>query len=414
MEQQPQTTLPVIISKPESIVKIIQENLPKMQSSHDKAVEALSAMQKATTEEEYTANNELLAKCKITYDYIKKFREVATKPMDEAKDFLMKYERPLDYSTTAKGLYADKRRLQEDYQNEQLAKRREEERKAVAQKEKANHIIDLITQIKKNLNALIQDKILKADEFSRNFFENVTVEQFDEKAKQFMSFKPKLDEKDWSGCFSVQIKEALLPSTEWLEQVAILKDEENLAKWNEKMLEAIMPTLNEWRAKVPEIKQQKLQLQNAKNEEEALQIQKAQAAKEEQERERKKRETEDKAKEEEARLADEADRNKLENAFREQAVMQELPSAGNVKQILKFESFDKMPKALMEIIFQCFANGYDPYKREKSGKKVLDAQGREQYNLEVQKWLDFFVKKVDAHAPAGCVWFEDAKVTVRK
>src|SRR5688572_18291535 len=95
-EQQPTTTttLPQIATI-QNIPNLVSTNLPAMQNGSKAAVAAMQAITQITTDEEYEHANNLLVRVSLTEKKVVALRKAITTIMDDAKDFLMESERPL-------------------------------------------------------------------------------------------------------------------------------------------------------------------------------------------------------------------------------------------------------------------------------------------------------------------------------
>lgn len=414
-DQQP-TTLPAVITSPETVVQAIQKALPEMERRNKAAVEAMDAATKPTTDEEYEKNNELLVGVKLTYDKVNALRTPITKQLDELKAFLMEFERPLDYGTKAKSQYNSIRLWQEEYQQEKLNAINKEKEAAAKRKAVQDHIVDIQTAMRTNLANLMMDKTRKASDWCSTFFNTATVENFDEMEKRFCGMNPQLKQEEYKKCLDVSYNQSLINSVEYMAIQAAMLEAEPYTKWNTEYLSKIMPTINEWRGKTSQIKQQLIEKANA-SEADRKRIEAEQAKKKAADEE--KRLADLKAQEEAQKLAisEREQRDKLANSFQQQAFEQTLDNTGPTEKVLKFEDATQaMP--FTHIIYQCFAHEKFPgiLKKDKDKKVVLDAAGRPEYIDHVQWWIDFYLKNVDTkkYKIDHTVLFDKAKIAVRK
>lgn len=415
-EQQP-STLPAIIEKPESIIKLIEETVPRMQKSSSLAVDALNKMKKATTDEEFEENNLLLLKVKKTYDMIKdQMRMPITQQLDELKEFLMQFEKPLNYDSKAKSLYQEKRQLQEDYQADKLAEKKRLEAEAAKIKAREDYKTAIKQQVLTNLSDMVASKVRDADVKSKEYFDKSTLENWEDRARTFMSWKPKLKDEDYVKCFDIADGNGPLSTEEYNVVMKMMLQEEPHSKWEAIVLEKTMPIINEWRAKIPALKQQLIERQNAASEEERQRIEAEQKAKAEAEARARQAAIDKAAEEERRKIEQDAEAEKMKNSFQQQAIVQQAEHVPTQK-ILRFTK-PETPSALVEIIYVCFANPKFPgiIKKDKSGNPVFDKDGRPEYIAAVEWWINFFVKNcdMDKYKITDTLVDEVAKVTVRK
>ncbi len=259
-----QTTLPEI-KKLESVLEIAEQHLPKMMIGSQRAVEAMQAIKTITSEEEYEEAEVLMGRVKSAYEKINLMRTDITSPMDEAKKFFMSFERPLGDDKSSE--YMRVRGIMANYKQAELDKKKEIEAAAAKKKAYDDHIVDLKAQVLKNLNDMLLDKTKRSDSGSSDFFKASTLDNFDERAEQFMKMKPKLKAEDYVKCFAVHFNTEHIKNTKELDDILIkFKAEETYEAWNEKVINAATPIINEWRGKIPQLKQ----MQQTKNQEQEL------------------------------------------------------------------------------------------------------------------------------------------------
>ena len=426
-----QSLLPVKI---EPILEMIQDKAPKMMKARDGAVSAMTSFNEKIkgafaeyqkdpdgTRDTMTAlideGNGLLVKVKKTFDGVQNWRKEMTGPLDQVKEFLMQYEKDLAYDGKSKNIYTDIRNSIQQFMQAELDARKAKEEELAKAKAKENYKVDLVSSIKKNLLNLHTEKIEKANSASRDYFNAATLENFDEKAKVFMGFKGKLKIEDYDKCFTIFFDKNIITQEEFSALVIKAKGEETWDKWNEKLMIEVNPVLNEWRAKIPDIKKQKIELAQA-NEEEKEKIKKAQEDQAKAEDERVRMAAVAQKKESEAQLEQEAEVNKMSNEFAEQANVQTMEDTGPSKKVLKFDSARELQgKAFLSIAYHVMMSPKFPgiHKVDKaSGELVLDAKGAPQYIDSVGWWVRFFETHCKSKTVEGAEWVDQAKVIVRK
>jgi hypothetical protein len=423
MSEEIKSTVPAV---PETVVKmreqlpeLLKNNLPKLEKWSARAHAELDSIVKPTNDEEREDANASLAAVRDVYNASMKARKEMTDITDAFKDMVMEYERPFDSKAGAKSKYNEKRKLIEDYDQEKLERVRKEQAETAKKKEVENLKVDLRSRILQSLSDNVVATVKKADDYARELFATLTVDNFDTHAEQFKKQKPKLKLDTYNACFVVP--NDLIPRAKTLLQggdftafVEELQKEESYDRWNSAIQEAVSPVLNEWRARIPDLKLECIEKSKA-SEEEKLRLDDERKKRDEQEKENRQKLLDKAAEDQKAKIQEEANMNKMSNEFAAQAANQTLEEAGGVKQVLKFNDPKTTPKALMAIIFHCFSHPefQGIQKRDKNKKLVFDSKGRPEYVEEVQAWIDFFLKKCDGQVE-GTQIFEDAKTIVRK
>lgn len=418
--QQPtqhQETLPEI-RKIESIKELAEKHVPRMIKGRDKCVALITEiLENGTSSEEEAAEHiAVLAKVRDQgFNVIEGLRKEITGPMDDLKKFFMQFERPL--SDDKDSLYTKAKNQIADFRQRELDRKKKIEEEAARKKERENHLVDITAQVHKNLNDMVLRKTKDGDSASAKYFSECTLENFDSRADKYNKMKPTLKIEEYDACFSsrnIPFNKSLFTDEEINDIITTLKQVETFEKWTEEVITAATPIINQWRAKIPDLKQNLINLQNAKDESERTRIAEEQRKKEEEEAARRNAELEQQALDKSRDIDANAGLSKMENSFVEQATIQQAGDAGQVKYVLKFKDHKSMPKAFMEIVYQCLAHKdfKGIQKRDKKGNLVYDDKGRPEYTDEVQRWINFFLSHCDA-AIDGTVVFEDSKVTVR-
>lgn len=415
-----QQTLPAIIQESKEIPSEIKNVLvlasqykPKMEIISTKAIAAMQAIQTIEDDDDRQYVNDVLANVRDAYNKIKGYRTEITKPVDEFKSALMEYERPLGDDKGSE--YSRLRTLIGAYDQEKINKKKKTEEEAQRKKDRENHLVDIGAAILTNLSNLIMAKVKKGDEDSAAYFKTATLEDFDERAEKYRKMKPTLKTEDYHNCFKVPYKQHLFSEAEYKDITETLAKVETFEKWNEELFRLSTPIVNEWKAKIPELKQNLINLKNAKDESERKRIADEQSAKAKEEEDRRNQSIQQQLAESSSAIANQASLAKLENEFVAQATVQTIGDTGPVKWVLKFTEPKKTMPALSAIIYHCMAHKDFPgiQKRDAKKKMVFDAKGRPEYIEAVQWWINFFLSNCDINID-GTTVYEDAKVIVKK
>ena len=406
-QQQPTTSLQLNTEELSSII-------PKLRSSHDKALAVTSQITeiKDGDEEQYQEVENLCVRLKKTYDDVsyplyKKLADPFKGILDQAREFIA----PFDYKSDKANEYNRLRGLLTAYRQRELEKKKKVEADAAAKRERENQLVDIKTGILKALNNMVTDKIRKAESGSSDYFAASKLDDFDQRAEQFMKMKPKLKTEDWEACFIVP-KDARVEA-EWLTE---LMQAEPFEKWNELVISGATPIINAWRAKIPDLKQELIDRQKLINDKEALdKLELDQKRKAQAEALRRQQDIEENAKKATQELDTKAGLDKMENSFVEQATVQQVGDTGPVKLALKFDDPKKSLKAFTTILYHVFSHPdfRGIIKTDAKGVQKVDEEGNPVYIDQVQFFVNFFLAKCDA-AVEGTTVYEKAKVIVRK
>lgn len=400
-------------------VPVVKELTTKLEKANGALMKILDTVQPPENDEDYEYNNQQLALVKDQYNKILALRKPITEQTDAFKEYMMQFERPFNPTSAKSNPYLEKRKLQEQYEQKKLDAKRKLEQETAKKKALENLKVDLKTMVLEKLSNNVIETVKKADEYARTLFNTLTVENFDEESERFKKQKPKLKQETYDNCFGVyklllDAEKSIITSEQFDEFITQTKAEETYDKWNVKIQEGVAPILNEWRAKIPDLKKELITRTNADAE-----------TKKHLEQEKAKRDAEDKATREQElqkmqqqnqqNLNEEAQLLKMGNELQSQAVIQQAGDTSAVTLVLKFTEDNKIGKALMQIMYHCMSHKDFPgiQKRDRTKKLIVDDKGRPEYVEGVQWWIDFFLKNCNAHVD-GTTVFEDAKIQVRR
>jgi len=402
-------TLPV---KLEPILKQIQDNVPSMIKGRDAAVGAMEKIVDVNDDNIEEANK-LLIRVDATYQKIYNIRTGITKSFDDAKEFLMQFEKDLSKDSKSNHVHRI-RSLIGAHNQKKIDENKRVQEQARIQKGKENYKAEIIARIKKNLADMVIERVRKVQDGSRDYFNACTLDDFDKRAQVFKSNQPKLKTEEWSKCFMTEINKSLITDEAYAELCLELQKEETYEKWNETVITAIMPKINEWIGRIPELKDKLIALKNASDEEAKKKLLAEQETKAKKEDEERQLELNEMKKLSDEQIERDKEVEKLQNDFREQAVTQKLEDAGPVKLLLKFKD-EKPVKAITEMVYHCFMNEKFPpiQKKNKAGELQFDEHGFPIYVDWVDTLVKFFVKYCDTGIN-GIELKEVSRVIVRK
>lgn len=431
-----ETSLTTNNSLPEPVVNmqklpaLLTEYLPKMEKRKNKALAVLDTITTINEEDSEEMEDAIskLAAVRDVYNANNKMRMEMTSITDEFKDMVMEFERDLDPKTGAKSKYNEKKKIIEAAQQRKHDKIENERKEQAKRKEAENLKVDLRAKMLENLTNLLTNGIKKVDSGSKDFFDAATLEDFDKKAEGYKGTKPKLKQADYDACFGLDkdgesraILKGIITGEEFGDLIKSVQADEPYDKWNTQFVEAISPIINEWRARIPDIKKQKKDVAELakKSQAEADALKKKQDDEAAEKQRARQYILDAEAKDAQEKISKDADIEKTMNNFAEQGVIQQLGDEGKTKLILKFNDPKKAPKAFMEMVYQCmanpdFASNFPTFqKREKDKKLKFDEKNRPVYIDAVQWWIDWWLDNCNGTIE-GTEIHKDAKVTVRK
>lgn len=402
------------VTKVYDIIEIAKEFLPKMAIAHDKGIEMMQEIgEEINDDEEREDAMAIGGVISSAYDKIQGYRMQMTKPLDDLKDFLMKYERPFD-AKSDKSEYAKLRRKIGAYDQKKIDEKKRVEIEAAKKKAKANALTDMGTAVLQKLNDLILNKTKEAEINSKRYFEASTLDNFDTRAEAYKKMKPALKVDDYNACFNVSYDRNVFTEAEYSDFSTTMKKVETYEKWSEEMVKSATPIVNAWRSKIPELKENLIKLKNASDEAERTRIADQQAAQAKAEEDRRLTEIQQNHVSTSVEIQSKGELDKLSNSFVEQGTVQSVGEVGPTRLVLRFTDQKLTLKALTTIIVQCMASPKFPgIQKKKKDKLVVDEKGNPEYIDAVQWWIDFFLKNCDAHID-GTIVEEEAKVIIRK
>lgn len=396
-----------------NIVKLGNTHLPKMRSLSENATAALKEITEVYDDEDRQVINAICANARDAYNKIFGLRTEISKPIDELKKTLMEFERPLGDDKNSE--YTRVRALLASYDQQKINAKKKLEDDAQRKKDRENHLVDIGAAILNNFNNLMATRVKRGDTDSAEYFRIATLEDIDERIDKYKKMRPTVKLEEYIACFNVPYRKDLFTEKEFLDITNTIALTEPWEKWNEELLRLSTPVINEWRAKLPELKENLIKLKNAKDDTERQRLADEQATKAKEEADRRDQSIQQQLTESATSIANEAAYSKLGNELVAQATVQTAGDVGPTKRILKFTEPKKLLPALSAVMYHCLAHKDFPGIQKKDAKKkiVFDDKGRPEYVEGVQWWVNFFLSNCDVHID-GTTVYEDAKVIVKK
>jgi hypothetical protein len=432
MTDQPTTTLTVLppqVTEMQRLPQLLEKNIPILNKRKGKAHAALDEIpEKITSKDQAEEAIAILAAVRDVYNANKDMRMEMTNITDEFKDMVMEFERDFNPDAKAKSRYNEKRKVVEAWQQEEHDRVQREKQEAASRKELENLKVDYRAKMLENLTNMVINGTKKVDSGSKDYFEASVVDNFDARAEQYKSQKPKLKQSDYDAAFMRPVDPIgsknmeLMSKEDYIRYVVEVQQEETFDKWNTKFIESISPIINAWRARIHDLKKNLLEVEELrkKDVDAATALQETQKAEVQKQVETRQEQLDVFAQQNKEKIQEESDMQKMSNSFAEQGVVQQAGDAGKTKYVLKFIDPKLAPKGFLEIMYHVMASpefqeAYPVFqKRDAKTKKLLtDDKGRPVYIEAVQWWIDFFldVSKADI---TGTKVDQDAKITVRK
>lgn len=413
VQEKVKINLPLIIEK----TKAAED---AMRARYESIAETVQQYDGSDTEEIQQISdslNKLLVAVKESYDVNSVRRKEITGPLDEFKAEVMEYEKKVQYDGKVDNYYTKLRKLLTSIEQKRQDKRLKDIEEAKKQKATEDYKVDCGVKVKQALASLLINRVKQVDDGCREFFAATTLDKWEERVTAFNTMKAKLKQEHYDECFKLPVPPIGIdwPPSNNIHFVKELMAEEPYEKWNKLTNEKIIPVLNDWRSRIPSIKEEKIKIANAA-EDDKKRLLEEQRIRDEQDKQRTEQQAKQAQEEQNKSIEADAEMSKMQNAFVVQAVSQELGDEGAKAKVLKFTDPKLVAKALAQMMYHVMIHKDFPgiQKRDKSKNPITDDQGRPVYIDCVQGWIDFFLKlKVDADIE-GTKIFEDAKITVRK
>lgn len=377
------------IQKVIPIAEQIQKLYPKLQSARDKSITLLDQYTVIENDEQRQLLVDDLVFVRDTYGAMEGKRKGVTELMDEAKKLMMQPEKAVSDKID------EKKKLIAVYDQAKIDAKKKVEEEARKKKEREDYKVEMTTQVMKRLSNLVVDRIQQVNDGTGKFFKETTLETYDDRAKMLNSMQVKLKPEAWADCFKIGFMNSLLSMDELTEFIDKLKIEESFEKWNESAMKELAPVLNDWKGRLPKLKEDLLALKNAKDETEKNKLveqqKQADAAAEKQRQDQ----LNLFQKEQNLKIEEKQEVEMMGNSFQQQAEVQDVGPVGPVKLIGKFKDDKVWVKALCNMIYQSATNPKFPgiYKRDSKTKEiVMDEHGFPIYNDYAKPYVDFILR----------------------
>lgn len=394
-------------------LKLVKDYVPSMIKSTNGAMLAMSQITEITTDEMDQSANNLLVKVKSTYEHVNGMRKELTDNYDNFKKTLMLIEGELDHKKGAKNDVTRIKILREGYAQVKLDKRRKEEEALEKQKIITNKLIDFKTSLIKNIEIGAIEVLSTAETALSGWSKKVDLENYDGMLEN-LNYTPTLKQEVYDGWFVVNMDMAGVDGERVTEVLAEVKAERPYEKLSKAYEVEALKKIEEWRAKMPEIKKRLEDIAKAdgkKKEELKAQLAAKQIIEDEKAAEKATKLKEEKAQE----IAVDASDSKLTADFVEQGGKQNIKEDKvNSKFTARFTQ-DNWVRPFAEVVYNVASHPdfKGIYAKERTGEIKTDDKGRDQYIDHIDWFMKFFAQHCNANIK-GLKLYADAKVQARK
>jgi len=390
-----------------SLIKLIQESVPKLQKGAANTIEATSKFV-TVTEENVEEVKALIIPVRTTREKMEALRKTTTEKMDALKAYMMIPEKQV--KDEEERLRAGVGKIEQ----EKIRKNAEAEKVAAANRIKEQTKADVTAKIKLNVTDVIIARCSNVEVESGKYLNDgiTNMEDFEKKSETYKTVKWRMKQEEYDKCFIVSYNQSGITNAEYKELADKLKEDMTYEKVNAMFIEKVGPILNNWKAKIPQLKEE-WTAKFAASESERARLDAESEKKNKEDAKRQQEYLDEQKTVMQAPVQTEQVMAKVEADFTEQAVVQSLEKTGPKKKVLKFVN-DKPVAELAEIIYHCFMHPkFKGIIKLNDGKVVLDENGNKEYVDAVNYFVDFFASNCDAEIK-NTVVHEYAKVIIRK
>lgn len=389
-------TTPAIISDSLNLKDIV-DTLPRLEKGREMGIAILKDITKVTrdTREEVIAK---LAKNRDVTEKINAIRSPLTKKLDEFKQGIMQYEK----ATQAE--HDRVKKLVSDFDQIELEITRKAQAKAAHELEITTYKATLKESVGKAVVGMVGGQVRNIIDGMSKWQAGLTLENIDKKGEDLKAKKIELKRESYDACFLTEFpgkRNDLLDAEVFTQFMDSMRKEFSYEKVNEDYMRQVAPIINEYRAKLPSIKEE-LSAIKASPTAADLEAKRKQdiADKAWEELTKNQKATEAKVLE----VVQTKDKEIMEGEFVKQGTLDgmEMPL---IRRIPEFEdiNLNKWVKPFLEIVAKCAV----------SPKFKLVKKTKAEYIDAVQWWMDFYAVNMDSPID-GIKITESAKTVIRK
>ncbi len=386
--------LPAVIN--EALVDL-NTALPRLIKGRDIGIDLLKGITKVTKESRQTVVDALSENKKVS-EKINGIRMPITKRLDELKASIMQYEK------ASMAEHDRVRGLVEAFDQIELEITRKAQAKAARELEITTYKATIKESVGKQVVGMLGGQVRNIIDGMAKWEAALTVENIDKKGADLATRQLQLKRDEYDKCFLLDFpgkRKDLLTDEEFAAFMESLKVEYSYEKQNEIFLQGVSPIINEYRAKLPDIKKQLAAIKAGPTAAE-LEAKRKKDIEEEAWAKLTANSAETAAKVEE--VTHTKDKEVMEGEFVRQGVLEGMET-GPVEYIAEFADINenRWLKPFLEVVAKC---GTHPKFKLVKDKKA-------EYVTPVEWWLSFYGKNF-TEAPAGIKMKEVAKTIVRR
>lgn len=392
-----ESTLPAL-PQIQTVAERFQTNLPQIQKGNEIAIRVLKSIQSAEIKTDADREEQVakLTKVKDIYAKVNSLRVQVTEPIDQIKDYLMSFERPMD-DKGKDNEYARAKAVITTYDQWKLDEKKKAELAAEQQRQLTVYKAEIKAAVGKQLVEMLAGVKKTLIQGMAQWEKGLTLENFAAKEAEIAKpGSPALKMDKYEACFHTEFnRRHLLNEQLTKEYIESLKSDYPYEQFNNSYIEIVTEIKNSYRSRMGAIK---VQLLEAKDNAEKEALRKAEIDAQD---EANRLKVDNEASSALQQVESQKDMNLMEATFVQQAQLQDI-SAGPVKMVAAFTNDKLWMKALVEAIAMVAISDKMPSIRKKSGD----------YIDPIGWWLEKFSylgKQIE-----GITLTETAKTIIRK
>lgn len=356
----------IIQPKINSIAEKFSANVPRLIKGNELAIGILKDIQTTVIESDEQREEvvQKLTKVRDVYGKVNGLRTEISGPLDELKDYLMSFERPIS-DKEKDNEYSRAKLVVTQYDQFKLDAKKKAELAALQQQQIANYKADLKASVGKGLTSMMSGIKSNLIQGMTTWCKALTLEDFDAKNAELVARNPKpLPIDKYNACFHMNFDRlAIINEADTKAFIEGLKAEYPYQGFSDTYVAMATEILNEYRAKMPVIKEELIANKNNK-EAAALRLQKM---------EEEEKAALDKVQQETTQaltaVDDAKDMDKMEAIFVQQMQTNDL-EAGPVKHIVEFENDKNWLAFFLNVVSEVAVSSRMVAIRKKNGEYI--------------------------------------------
>lgn len=266
------------VAKVTTSLEKLKEKLPTIQRGSKIGLDMLTIIQTTPikSKEERDAAVENLNKVKKIYDKVKGLRKEITDPLDTAKDWIMGFEREMDSSSKAANEYNKAKAVIIAYDQKVIDDNNKKEVESERQRQTSLYKAELKEKVARQLVEMMAGQKRNSIEGMAKWEAGLTLGTIDQNIEALKARKPELKPEFYNACFKTDFpgKKTVITDEELVKWMEEFKKEMPYSKYQEEYMQMATPILNEYRAKMPDVKN-RLEAIEKESEDKKLELEKA-------------------------------------------------------------------------------------------------------------------------------------------